>query len=357
MCDERSALEKFSSFVKSLLRPSGVFVIKIGDRTATLLHANYEHARQEGDKLTSRAGEVWEHVRGRGTCAFGYELSEKVGGEYTLFTPDLENALFVPFITDPADPNSGYLAVLLKKWNETAYSVKDVTLLNAISVNIANIIEAGELRKERAEIEERRRKEKDAVMKELHDGLGNILTSITVTSQAAERMIAGAGNKAKELIGRIGAFSSEAMDFMRTGLTVLDNPGGDIGSLMGAIKDRFGDMFESSGMELRIECEETTGKLRPGAMAALNLTRVIQEALNNVMKHSRARRAVIRTEKSGQGFAVTIADDGKGFQVGDKTSGFGLESMKRRVEEMQGSLKIDSSPGKGTEIGFTVFAG
>lgn len=110
-------------------------------------------------------------------------------------------------------------------------------------------------------------------------------------------------------------------------------------------------------MELRIECEETTGKLRPGAMAALNLTRVIQEALNNVMKHSRARRAVIRTEKSGQGFAVTIADDGKGFQVGDKTSGFGLESMKRRVEEMQGSLKIDSSPGKGTEIGFTVFAG
>jgi signal transduction histidine kinase len=65
----------------------------------------------------------------------------------------------------------------------------------------------------------------------------------------------------------------------------------------------------------------------------------------------------MRLSREGNRLSVAIADDGKGFQVGGKTSGFGLASMTRRVEEMKGSLWIDLSPGKGTEIGFTVFAG
>ncbi len=357
LCDERSALEKFTVFVKGLLRPSGIVVLKIGDRTATILHADSEGAQNQVTAVLAKADAAWEVVGNKGTCAFGYEFSEKVGGEYTLFTPDLENALFVPFITDQDNMTSGYLAVLLKKWNETAYSVKDVTLLNAISVNIANIIEAGELRKERAYIEERFRKEKDAVMKELHDGLGNILTSVTITSQAAGRMLEKDESKAKELVGRISEFSTEAMNFMRTGLTLLDNPHREIGTIMEAVRDRFGEMFESSGMELKIELDDDAGRIRPGAMMAMNLTRVIQEALNNVMKHSAAKSVRIRMEQRGAGLAVTLSDNGKGFQVGDKTSGFGIESMKRRVEEMKGNLRIDSSPGKGTEIRFTVFAG
>ncbi len=357
LCDERSALEKFSAFVKDLLRPSGIAVLKIGDGTATILHASNDLARREGEKIVSRVEEVWGLVRSKGTCTFGYELSEKIGQDGVPFTSDMENALFVPFITDQDNTTSGYLAALLKKWNETAYSVKDVTLLNAISVNIANIIEAGELRKERAEIEERHRKEKDTVMKELHDGLGNILTSITVTSQAAERMLEKDESKAKELVERIGEFTAESMDFLRTGLTVLDNPHGEIGSIMEGVKDRYAEMFASSGIELGIECSEETGRLRPGAMVALNITRVIQEALNNIMKHSEARRVRMRLFREGSRLSVAITDDGKGFVAGVNRSGFGLTSMKQRVEEMKGSLRIDSSPGKGTEIGFTVFAG
>ncbi len=350
LCDERSALEKFTTFVNGLLRPSGIVVLKIGNRTATILHASNEPARQEGEKVVSQAAEIWEHVRNKGTCIFGYELLEKIAQDNVPFTPDLENALFVPFITDQDNTTNGYLAVLLKKWNETAYSVKDVTLLNAISVNIANIIEAGELRKERDEIEMRHRKEKDAVMKELHDGLGNILTSVTVTSQAAERMLEKDESKAKELVERIGEFSSEAVDFLRTGLTVLDNPRGDIRSLMEAIKDRFGGMFESSGMQLNIECSEEAGRLRPGAMIAMNLTRVIQETLNNVMKHSAAKRVRIRMEQKGDGLAATISDDGKGFRAGEVKAGLGIKNMQRRIEDMKGTTEIIPSTERGAEI-------
>jgi signal transduction histidine kinase len=354
LCDERSALEKFTAFVKDLLRPSGIVVLKIGDRTASILHASNDLSRQEGEKIVSRTGKVWEHVRNKGTCAFGYELSEKIGHDGVPFTPDLESALFVPFITDQGDTTSGYLAVLLKKWNETAYSVKDVMLLNAISVNIANIIEAGELRNERVASEERFRKEKDAVMKELHDGLGNILTSVTVTSQAAERVTGGAEQRVKRLIGRIGEFSAEATDFLRTGLTVLDNPREGIGAVMESIKDRFGDLLESSGIELKIECAEDAKRLRPGAVVIMNLVRIIQEALSNILKHSSARRARIGVVRSKDGLGVMVTDDGKGFDAGEKKAGYGLTNMRRRVEEMTGDMKITSSRENGTKIGFTI---
>jgi len=102
------------------------------------------------------------------------------------------------------------MAVLLKKWNATAYTAKDMTLLNAISVNLANIIDAGELRRERAELDATFRKEKDYVIKELHDGLGTILTSVAVASQAAEKLLDADREKAREIVGRIGDYSTEA---------------------------------------------------------------------------------------------------------------------------------------------------
>jgi signal transduction histidine kinase len=354
LCDERSALEKFTFFATDLLRPSGIVLLKIEDRTASILYAKNDHARQEGIRLLSRAGDVWEHIRDKGTCTFGYELSDAVGSVGALFTPEFENSLLVPFITDLANAQNGYLAVLLKKWNETAYSIKDVTLLNAISVNIANIIEAGELRKERAEIEERFRKEKDAVMKELHDGLGNILTSITVTSQAAEKLVEGSQQNVHCLIGRIAEFSDEAVVFLRTGLTVLDNPRGDIGSLMEGVKDRFSPLFESAGMDLKIECADEVKKLRTGAAMIMNLARVIQESLANIIKHSGAQRAHIAVERANNGVTVMVTDDGKGFDIGELKAGYGLANMRRRVEDMTGNLEIIDQQTGGTKIRFTV---
>ncbi len=359
-CDESEPLEKFTLFVKGLLRPSGVIVMKIAGGTVSLLHADNEHVRSQGNAVLAKAEAVWERVRNRGTCV-GYEISETFAVDGSLFAPDLENALFVPFFSNSADVRSGYLAVLLKKWNETAYSVKDVTLLNAISVNIAGIIEAGELRRERAEIEEKFRKEKDYVMREkdyvmreLHDGLGNILTSVTVTSQAAERMLKRDTSNAKELVARISEYSSDAMDFMRTGLTILDNPGGDVATIMETVKDRFDAAFESSGTELRIDCSEDAGRQRPGAVLALNLARIIQEAFGNIMKHAGAKHACVRVDWSGGRLSMTISDDGKGFLVEEKKTGFGLKNLLKRIEDMRGSMDVSSSPGKGTELRFTM---
>ncbi len=354
LCDERSALEKFSAFVKDLLRPSGIIILKIGGNEAHVLHSEGGRALGEGRVTLSGAGSVWQYIRERGGCVFGYELAEKGIFSGTSALPDLENALFVPFYTEAGSESGGHLAVLLKKWNATAYSMKDVALLNAISVNIANIIEAGELRRERAEIETRHRREKETVMKELHDGLGNILTSITVTSQAAERMFESDGIRAKELVGRIEEYSSEAIQFMRTGLTVMDNPNGDMAEILEAMKDRSGEVFAAHGLDLQLDVSEGARGIRAGARVTMNLTRVIQEALNNVLKHSGAGKASITLDRTGNQLNVTVTDDGRGFDPAGEKKGAGLRNIANRVREMRGSFEIVSEPGRGARIALTI---
>jgi signal transduction histidine kinase len=85
------------------------------------------------------------------------------------------------------------------------------------------------------------------------------------------------------------------------------------------------------------------------------LYRIVQEALTNAAKHSRARNVHIRIDRSGAHVRCSIRDDGAGFDIpavlsrrGD--TGLGLLGMQERLNAMGGTLHIDSSPGQGTSI-------
>jgi signal transduction histidine kinase len=78
--------------------------------------------------------------------------------------------------------------------------------------------------------------------------------------------------------------------------------------------------------------------------------RVAQEALHNAIAHGRARQASIRVRGGGDRLLLTIVDDGVGFDVKAANHGLGLISMAERVEQVGGTLEIDSHPGRGTRI-------
>jgi len=81
--------------------------------------------------------------------------------------------------------------------------------------------------------------------------------------------------------------------------------------------------------------------------------RIIQEALNNAMKHGAARRAHVEVAEDDANVHITVRDDGSGFDLTAHTDGFGLVGMRERVELLQGTLELTSSPGKGTTINAT----
>jgi signal transduction histidine kinase len=84
--------------------------------------------------------------------------------------------------------------------------------------------------------------------------------------------------------------------------------------------------------------------------------RLVQESLNNIMKHAEAKRATIKLVASFPKIILRISDDGKGFDIKNRLAEainekrMGLRSMKERVSLLGGRMRINSRPGKGTKI-------
>ncbi|MBA2493125.1 MAG: hypothetical protein H0V31_00345 [Acidobacteria bacterium] len=83
----------------------------------------------------------------------------------------------------------------------------------------------------------------------------------------------------------------------------------------------------------------------------ISIYRVIQESLNNIIKHAEATEARVSIEKTERFVIIKIEDDGKGFEVHDTDgNGFGLIGMTERVRMLGGTLSIESASLKGTKI-------
>ena len=88
-----------------------------------------------------------------------------------------------------------------------------------------------------------------------------------------------------------------------------------------------------------------------------SVLRIVQEALANVARHSQARSVEIALVYANETIALSVTDDGRGFDVKGKHRGFGLSSMQERAETLGGHLTVESAPGKGTSISCTVPVG
>ena len=112
---------------------------------------------------------------------------------------------------------------------------------------------------------------------------------------------------------------------------------------------RFGQQY-SLQVELDTPPELETQSL--GFPVEVQLLRLIQEALSNVRKHAAAQRVQIRFTLTDDQVAVTIADNGRGFDptLAQQTDGFGLQAMGERAATLGGTLEIHSQPGAGTQI-------
>jgi signal transduction histidine kinase len=114
----------------------------------------------------------------------------------------------------------------------------------------------------------------------------------------------------------------------------------------------------SSGIEIRGEIDDIDAWYTPEEQ--INIFRIIQEAVTNVVKHSHATTCRVTLRKLPQQCEITVADNGSGFDA-DLTQlspsargGYGLGNMEERVRFLHGSVQIRTSPGKGTTVVFLI---
>jgi signal transduction histidine kinase len=82
----------------------------------------------------------------------------------------------------------------------------------------------------------------------------------------------------------------------------------------------------------------------------LSVYRIIQELINNIVKHSKATEAIVQMSANLNILSVTVEDNGTGFDVSVPNKGMGIQSIESRIETINGSMKIDSHPGSGANV-------
>ena len=232
------------------------------------------------------------------------------------------------------------------------HMVTDVTERKQAQDQLSTSLE--QLRSLSTHLESVREEEKRKIARDLHDETSQLLTSLTAYLEAASETLPAGALETRALLTKAQALCINISDELLKLINELRPSSLDRFGLMAAIRSLVDSHLKVAGVKVSFK---TTGKVRRlPATLEVALFRVIQEALNNIARHAHANTADVNVYFKKDGIKVSIKDDGTGFNFQEAISskdglrGLGLLGMRERVELMNGSLVIKSSPGHGTEI-------
>ncbi|MFO1478800.1 MAG: PAS domain-containing sensor histidine kinase [Turneriella sp.] len=187
--------------------------------------------------------------------------------------------------------------------------------------------------------------ERDQISRDLHDSLGSTLVGLKLQVQS---LIAHGPADANDLRQQVVENFNEAIEQTRN-LSRLLSPFSvrhlDLG---GALKQLAQSLASSREIVINAEIGKKDRVLSPSAR--IQAYRIAQEAVQNAIKHSGARRITISLVQNGTELVMTIHDDGQGFDTAGAGGGQGLVTMAERAAIIPGVLTVHSTPGKGTEV-------
>jgi signal transduction histidine kinase len=204
----------------------------------------------------------------------------------------------------------------------------------------------GDLIRARQRLVSAREEERRRIRRDLHDGLGPQLASLSLKLDAARNLLESRPDEANRLLSETKEQVQDAVKDIRRLVYNLRPPTLDELGLMSALRERAATYGEGQGPHIYVEGPE---KL-PSLPAAVEVAayRIIQEAVNNAAQHGEASHCWIQVELD-TGLSIDIIDDGVGFVEGTR-AGVGITSMRERTDELGGSFRIDPGSKGGTSV-------
>lgn len=190
--------------------------------------------------------------------------------------------------------------------------------------------------------------ERQKLARELHDSVSQALYGIVLGARTARTLLEGEPTKAAEPLDYILSLAETGLTEMRALIFELRPESLQTEGLVVALRKLVNALGSRNQFEVQLEAEtepQISFELKE------SIYRIVQEALNNVVKHAKASRVEVLLDEKTDELRVSISDNGKGFDTSQDFAGhLGLHSMRERTEQFGGNFEIHSVLDQGTSI-------
>ena len=189
--------------------------------------------------------------------------------------------------------------------------------------------------------------ERSRLARDLHDGLGGMLSSVKYYLGSVRGAVVLPEASAQLFSRSLDQLDSSISELRRVARDMMPEALLQFG-LVPALRDVCDTLRHSQQLEVNYQTFGLEERLPQRTEVVVY--RLVQELLNNVLKHAQARHVIVQLSRNGRQVQVTVEDDGVGFDPAAARSGVGLRSIQARVDYLRGALDLHTAPNQGTTI-------
>lgn len=296
---------------------------------------------------------------------FGYTMAEMLGQELTMLMPDYLRHLHKAGLDRYKQTGKRHISWeaielpgLHKNGSEVPLELsfgefvrRSKRYFTGIARDITERKRADEAlrqsREERlAELERVRRR----IATDLHDDIGSSLTQISLLSEVMQTKVDHQDSVLTEGLSMIAGASRELVDSMSDIVWAINPQKDHLSDLTLRMRRFASDVFTARGIQFKLKEPDEEKDVRLGANIRREVFLIFKESVNNLVRHSGCTSVEINFQIAGERLALSVSDNGKGFDLSRTGDGHGLTSMRERANGIGGKLEITTNDGKGTTV-------
>jgi ligand-binding sensor domain-containing protein/signal transduction histidine kinase len=185
---------------------------------------------------------------------------------------------------------------------------------------------------------------------DLHDDIGSSLSQIAILSEVVRQRVGGHEESVREPLSQITGASSELMDTMSDIVWAIDPRKDHLSDLTQRMRRFSSDIFTARHIAFEFHAPDAARDIELGADVRRQVFLIFKESVNNIVRHSSCTRATVTFSASREHISLRITDNGTGFDTERQGEGHGLSSMRKRTQELGGTLQVVSKHAEGTIV-------
>jgi signal transduction histidine kinase len=200
---------------------------------------------------------------------------------------------------------------------------------------------------------------RERISKDLHDEIGSTLSSISLFGTVAQKKIDQNNHLAVDMLKRINESTTRVMESINDIVWAIKSDNDTIKKILFRMRAYTSELTEASNWKIHYLYEENILSMDMSMVVRRNIYLIFKEAVTNAIKYSGGNEIWIEFEKNNEVLTIRIRDNGMGFDLEEAKNklslgGNGLMNMEKRVDELGGSLEIQSGMGKGTTVSVSI---